>query len=538
MCLYLVKKLTYEYLRYFRSYWPSNYYFLGCLLCLSTGAVAVWSSPTLPKLKSTDTSQNPLGRPITLYEEALIASLHSLGISVGGLLLSRIADYIGRKWSLITISSLEFTSLLILAFAKNVNLYFITRLVQGICLGSTATVMPLFISEITEDHNRGKFGTFSTFFMCLGNVYGFAMGSMFEIQSFTLICAAPLLISVPIFIFWIPESPYYLVSKGRRYAAKRALERIHSIQPNKAEKILVNTETIIRATCPSKRGCISFLCDYGIRRGLFISLTLYIIQQATGLFAVLAYLSTIFSLANVPLSENISSIIIGCIQVFANIIAANFIEKLGRRILLLTSSVMITFSLVILGTCFELLKANYVLPYYISWFPIMALVIFILGYGFGLGPVCFILSSELFPQDFKTKAVSLSLFTSGVSSFLVVYTFPVVRDFLGISWCFWILSFLCALGFIFIHCFIPETKCKSFLEIQMILNNGSWFFFCKFHILWRGWQSSQPFYFGTATLKRSVDSHSHHFLLLPRILLCIKSESNMHFPSFVIWPKD
>lgn len=387
---------------------------------------------------------------------------------MGSLLLSRIADYVGRKWALITISSLEFTSLLILSTAKNINLYYITRFIQGLCLGSTAIVMPLFISEVTEDHNRGKFGTFHSFFMCLGNIYGYTMGSLFGIKWFTIICAIPLVISVPLFAIFVPESPYYLVSKGYRNSAKIAFEKFLMIKPNKAEKVLIQTVNTIHETS-MKKSTFSFLLDPGTRRALFLICVLLIVQQASGLFAILAYLSTILSSSNIPLSENVSCILISCIQLFSNVLAATFIEKLGRKFLLLTSSVMVTIALLVLGLYFELLTSKYEFSRSASWLPIIGLVVLILGYGFGLGPVCFILSSEIFPQDFKTVAGSFSLFISGIACFILVYTFPIVRDLLGISWCFWILGVLCILGFIFIYCLISETKGKSFLDIQVMM---------------------------------------------------------------------
>lgn len=122
------------------------------------GAAGVWTSSALPKLKF-NSEENPLGKPLTLHEEALITSLHFLGAGIGGLILSRLADTIGRKSTLIIISIFELFSLITLALAHNIKYYYVTRLIQGLCVGVSVTVMPVFISEISEDHNRGKFGT-------------------------------------------------------------------------------------------------------------------------------------------------------------------------------------------------------------------------------------------------------------------------------------------------------------------------------------------------------------------------------------------
>lgn len=429
----------------------------------------MWSSPTLPILKAADTDNNPLGAPITLHQEALIASLHSLGISIGGLFLSRLADFLGRKWTLIFISILELSSLMVLAFAHNVQYYYVTRLTQGSCLGASATVLPLFISEITEDHNRGKFGTLSTFFICFGNIYGFTMGSFFNVKIFTLFCCAPLLVSIPLFIIFIPESPIYLVSKGNKDEAKRHFMKYRNIGSSEADNVVKNTEYMIFQPRRSQKG--PFACVEGsvILKAFCISILLFVLQQLSGIFAVMAYLKQIFSSAHIPLSENASSILISFIQLLAILISTSLIERLGRKFLLLTSSATVTISLLFLGMYFQLQIANFSYLHYISWLPLISLITFILGYGFGLGPVCFIIMSEVFPQDFKGKAASVSLFSSGISSFAVVYAFPIVRDLLGIAWCFWILAICSLLGIIFIYVLVPETKGKSFLEIQILL---------------------------------------------------------------------
>lgn len=423
-------------------------------------------------MKEVDNEENPFEEPITLYEEALVTSLYSLGIAIGPVIFNRLADVMGRKWFLISISTIEFSCFMLLAFARNICYFYAARLIQGMGAGSGVTVLTLFITEIADNNNRGKCGTLSNVFQSIGNTYGYII-SIFQMRMFTLLCTLPFLMSIPLFIVFIPESPIYLVQKGKRDDARNAIRKFRNIDFTEAGKVLVETENLITETSQSDKGLLTLLKKPGFRKALVISNGLFVFLQLTGLFAVLGYLHNIFSLANVPISQDTSSIFISAIQTVSNFMSTIFIEKLGRKLLLMFSSLTIALSLLLLGTYFQLKSGEFLYIDRIAWLPIVSISILVIGYGIGLGPVTFVLMSELFSPDFKTRASSVALFSSGVASFAVVYTFPVVRDLLGISWCFWILQILTLLGLLFIYLMVEETKGKSFLEIQQMLHKNS-----------------------------------------------------------------
>lgn len=457
-----------------KTYWLCFYVstFSACLLHISTGAATVWTSPVMPILKlGSNGTENPIGKPIALHEEALIGSLHSLGISFGGLLLGRISDVLGRKYFLISISVLEFSSFIVLALADKIFYFYITRLIQGVCLGCSVTVMPLFIAEISDNHNRGKFGTLSNFFQCFGNIYGFLIGSLCKIRTFTLLCAAPLLLSIPVFITVIPESPTYLVSKGKRDEAKTALRKFRHLNVIDTAKELMEIEILLKETSYRKSIFLLLVSDVSYLKSQLMSMGIFFFQQFSGLFAILGYLHTIFSLANIPLSQDLSGILVSVIQLLSIMLSTILIDRLGRKLLLLSSSAIVAVSLLLLGAFFQLKYFDLIYINYISWLPVASVSILIIGYGVGLGPVCFVFMSEVFPPEIKTKAASISVCFGGICSFIVTYTFPVIRDNLGTFWCFWILAVISILGFVYFNFCIIETKDRSFLEIQSIIKN-------------------------------------------------------------------
>lgn len=417
----------------------------------------------MENLKSNDTDINPLGSPITVYEESLITSLHGIGLGVGPLFLGKLADLFGRKRSLLLFSILEVLGFLLLTFSRHIYLYYLARVIQGFCFGFFTTVMPVFIAEISDDTNRGRFATFVSMFITLGNVYGFVMTLIFDMKAFTVICAVPGIITIVLFYYFIPESPIYLAWKQKPVKAKESLQKFRNLNFTETEKIFNEIKQICSST--ESLTCTKFL---EIRKSLYISIGLFIIAQLTGLFAILGYLSSIL-----PLSISMSSIAVGITHCLAILLSSVLIEKYGRRILLLISLATVFSSLFVLGTYFhlEILKLSFIS--YMGWFPALIVVTFIMGFGIGISCVPFAIVGEIFPTNMKAIAASLSLFVAGCANFIIVFTFPICRDTLGLDWCFWILGFMSLLGYIFIFISVPETKGKSFSEIQEMINGKS-----------------------------------------------------------------
>lgn len=447
-----------------------NNIFLACLFFVTTGSSSVWTSPALPKLKVENGTENPLQRPITLYEEAMVGSLHSFGTCLG-CLVGTFTDVIGRKWTAIAISTTELAAFLILAFANHIYVIYITRLVQGLCMSAGVIALTIFVGEISQDHNRGKFCAIMSVFINIGNIYGFLIGSVFHLETFTILCAAPVMISLPLFLFFIPESPVYLLLKKKRIEARLAFEKFHNMASNEAEIDVRNAEIMIVTTTQANRNIFAIFWNREVKRVMLIGIGLTVFQEFSGIFAILGYFNDIFPDGTLPLSPYRMSILISVMQLVAVLTSAFLIEIAGRKVLLLISSATVVFSLLCLGFYFMLVNHNFYYLQCISWIPVASVILFIGGYATGLGPVVFVLMGEIYPTDFKSALSSLSILASGLSSFGVTYTYPIIRDFLGKFWSFLILSGLSAVGFVFFLICVPETRGKSFLEIQLLLNN-------------------------------------------------------------------
>ena len=167
-----------------------------------------------------------------------------------------------------------------------------------------------------------------------------------------------------------------------------------------------------------------------------------------------------------------ATIIIGVMQVVATVVATMVVDRLGRRILLLSSAIMMAVCTTALGVYFYLKDQDVAKVESIGWIPIVALCVFIIMFSFGFGPVPWLMMGELFAQDIKGFAAALAGTTNWLLAFLITKTFTNLRSSLGAGGTFWLFSGLTLLGAVFVFMFLPETKGKSLVEIQEGMGGG------------------------------------------------------------------
>lgn len=421
----------------------------------------------MEKLKSEDPNINVLGKPITVVQESLITSLHALGIGIGPILFGKIPDLIGRKKSVIIFGIFEALGFAILSIGSNLYCYYTARCMQGFCLGFLMTGIPMYLSEIAEDCNRGRSVTFVNIFAVLGNIYGYTMSWLLGTRTFNLVCTIPLIIHITFFIFFLPETPIYLIKIGNFEAAKNSLKKLRNISFAETEKEISHLELTVAQKTSTQKYCNL----WKIKKPLLICCGLFTLQHFSGYFVILGYLESVLSSANLPLPSDICSVLVGCFELIPVLVSSVLVEKLGRKYLLLLSSGMIFVSLFFLGAYFHIKLANIFNISNISWIPLVIIPIIMMGYGIGIGPTTLVIMGEIFPMELKTTGASVSVFLCGIVNFAVIFTFPLAREYLGLASCFWIFGALSSLGFIFIYFFVPETKGKSFSEIQKMMKN-------------------------------------------------------------------
>jgi SP family arabinose:H+ symporter-like MFS transporter len=199
-------------------------------------------------------------------------------------------------------------------------------------------------------------------------------------------------------------------------------------------------------------------------RILTIGIILAIFQQWCGINVVFNYAHDIFKAAGYDVSGVLFNlVIVGVTNFVFTIVAMATVDKLGRKILILWGSVGLAIFYTIVGVCFHLNIEGAVV--------LIAVLGAIACFSATLGPVMWVLISEIFPNRVRGLATSIAVMSLWVANFILSYTFPIIKDALSIAATFWIYAGVCVLGVIFIKLYIPETKGKTLEEIEEFWNN-------------------------------------------------------------------
>ncbi|XP_057654703.1 facilitated trehalose transporter Tret1-like [Diorhabda carinulata] len=451
---------------YFCAITASLLVFTGC-------SSIVWSSPVIPKLKSTNDVDNPLGKPISPFETSLITGLPSFVAILGNIIFAQVPNAVGRKNSLLLVSLGMMISLVVIAFGRHVYVYSAGLCFLFICVAGVYVVLPLYLSEISEPHNRGRILSLIGVLMPLGNLYGYVLGPLTSVRNFTLLLTLPLVIHSIVVYLVLPESPVYLISKNNIPAALVALI---SLRRNK-NVVRINEDCrCIEYNLKSREnnnqsGLMALFKNKSVRRALLISLGINLTQQLSGVISILKFLAPIFNNVSSSFSGNNLAVMVAVIKFISFFLSTVLVEKCGRKPLLLISSFGSCISLFLIGIYFFLQNndsnANIAT---LSWLPLSSVLLFNFMYALGIGTLSITVMNELFPVDVRAAGCAFVFTVCYLLGASQVFLFPLISEYYGVQYCIWSFSFFCFMGFTFMCFMLPETKGKSYADIQILLN--------------------------------------------------------------------
>lgn len=436
------------------------------LTFLIVGTFSSWPSPNLPKLEAPG---SPI--PITRDQGSWIVSL----VGVGGMLATVPAGYLvnklGRKPLLLFTAFPFLASWFLIIFARSFVELLISRLITGLSVGIVFGVCPIYLGEIAENEVRGLLGTLMQLLLNLGSLFGYAVAPY---VSYTVNGAVstvfPLLFLV--LMFFMPESPYFLIMKGRTDDAEIALMRLRGY--NSRQSVQEELQRIKSATEDQmkQRGRPrDLIATRGTRRALAVMFGLIFFQQFSGVMAILSNAQEIFDITpGSSLTSSQSAIVVGVIQIVASLATSSVVDRLGRRPLLLASSLGCSVSLAVMGAYqYVHLKTSLDTASF-DWLPLTCLVVFLVTYCLGLGPLPISMLGEIFPSNVKGLAISIGVVVVNLSFVVVTKTYQIAVDSVGPHSTFWFFAIISALGVIFTYFVVPETKGKSLENIIAELN--------------------------------------------------------------------
>ena len=414
-------------------------------------------------------------------QTGLFVSSALLGCAIGAAFAGLVADRFGRKPTLGLSSLLLLLSAAGCAIAWSFPSLVFFRWIGGVGVGVASMVCPLYISETSPPNLRGRLVSLFQFAITIGILmayfsnYGLAalaenlrggtglISWMFGDQFWRGMFLAE---AVPGVVFCalclvIPETPRYLVSKGRQPEALSILSRINGTA--QAQQILAE----ISAAISHETGKLGDLFAPGFRRALLVALFLAVFSELSGVTVVLYYGPAILDQAGVQLGEALGGLaIIGFVNVIFTVIALLYIDKVGRRPLLLVGTIGCVLCLLGLAAVFYLGQQSATLF-------VLLFCGFMAFFAFSIGPIKWVVISEIFPTRIRGRAVAIATFGVWAVDTVYNYLFPVLQPLLSTAGIFLIFGLILIPQIIFVLWFMPETKGRSLEEIEASFQNSN-----------------------------------------------------------------
>jgi SP family sugar porter-like MFS transporter len=405
-----------------------------------------------------------------------------VGCLAGSLVSGGLSDRFGRK-KLLILAGLLFTGTGIgTALAPSFAFFIANRLLGGVAIGLASNLSPMYIAEISPAPMRGKFVSVNQLTIVFGILAAQLVNWLIAEPVPAGAAAADILASwngqagwrwmfgaeaVPAFAFFllmflVPESPRWLVKKGRPAEAEKVLARVGGAAF--ASEALAD----IRATLAAgETGRVRFrdLLGPGMKKILFVGVVLAVYQQWCGINVIFYYAQEIFTAAGYGVSDVLFNIVItGAVNLVFTLVAIRLVDRLGRKPLMMAGSAG-------LAVAFGLIGAGYAAGS--RGLHILVLVVVAMAlYALSLAPVTWVLLSEIFPNRIRGAAMSVSTFSLWSACFVLTYTFPLLNEGLGPAGTFWIYSGISVFGFLFIKARVRETKAKTLEQIERELAGG------------------------------------------------------------------
>lgn len=428
------------------------------LTAFVVGTILAWTAPALPILQAPNSTL-----PVNQEEGSWIGSLMAVGAFLGALPAGTATDMFGRKLSLLAIGIPFIISWALIAYASSVNMLYIARFIAGFATGASSAIVPVYIGEIAENSIRGALGSSFQLMITAGILYVYLIGAIVDFYWLAVFCGLIPVLFIIVFLK-APETPVYLLRKGRRTDAQRALRLLRGSGYD-VHSELNELQRELDKKSQTKVSFAKVLCKKATIKSLIISLGLMVFQQMSGINAVIFYAVDIFKAAGSTLDASVCSIIIGVIQVIATYIGMMLVDRAGRRILLLISSAVMAICLAILGYYFHLKDSGEDVSN-LGLIPLVCLAVFIIAFSIGIGPIPWMMAGEIFSSEIKGIASSIAVSLNWTQTFIMTKLFQTVIEKLGSDITFWLLAGVCTTGTIFTFFFVIETKGKTLEQIQ------------------------------------------------------------------------
>jgi MFS transporter, SP family, arabinose:H+ symporter len=395
----------------------------------------------------------------------------SLGWTVSSLLAGCIAgvmsagkpgDIFGRKKTLMFAAALFMISALGSALSSQHFVFIGFRVIGGFAVGIASMLSPMYISEISPASRRGQLVSLNQMAIVVGILLAFFSNYWLSgtgINNWRWMFAV---MGMPAFLFlialfFVPESPRWLVQKDQDAGAFHVLERING------HDIATVELAEIRNSIMAEKGTYKEVFSKRLRPVLWLGVFLAVFSQITGINSIMYYAPVIFQKTGIGTNSALmQTVTIGGVNFLFTLVAIAWVDKIGRKPLLIGGTIGMAISLTALTFAFYMHKFG-------GFAILIFILLYIASFAASLGPVTWVAISEIFPNKLRSKAMSVAIVSLWMTNFIVILTFPVILNRLGGGSAFLIFDIMCILLIVFVFVKFPETKGKSLEELEKIL---------------------------------------------------------------------
>ena len=401
-----------------------------------------------------------------------IASCALIGCIAGAMFSGYLSDKFGRKKVLILSAILFAVSSIGTSVPHDLTFFVVFRIIGGLGIGIASMISPMYITECAPAEIRGRLvsinqlgivtGILLIYFVNAG-IAGLHDEAWNVHTGWRWMFGSGIFPSIIFFVLlmFVPESPRWLAQVGRSDAAERILAKINGAAKAKEElkeiQHSINTET----------SSFSELFRPGLRTALIIAIILSILSQVTGINAIMYYAPEIFkATGDASGSALLQTILVGVVNLLFTLVAIKYVDKAGRKGLLLAGSAGMSICLAIVGFAFYLGAVK-------GYLVLIAILAYIAFFALSLGPLTFVVIAEIFPNRARGRAMSICLFFLWTAVYFVSQFFPMLLESIGSAFTFWIFMIMSVIAFLFVWKMVPETKGKTLEEIEQTWHKGS-----------------------------------------------------------------
>ncbi|XP_015952036.1 polyol transporter 5 [Arachis duranensis] len=414
-----------------------------------------------------------------------IINLYSL---IGSCLAGRTSDWIGRRYTIVLAGAIFFAGAILMGFSPNYSFLMFGRFVAGIGIGYALMIAPVYTAEVSPASSRGFLTSFPEVFINGGILLGYISNYAFSKMKLQLgwrmmlgIGAVPSVI-LAVGVLAMPESPRWLVMRGRLGDARKVLNKTSDTKEEAQERLSdikkaagipehCNDDVVQVAKQNTGEGVWKELLLYptpAVRHILIAALGIHFFQQASGIDAVVLYSPRIFEKAGITSDTDklLATVAVGFVKTLFILVATFMLDRVGRRPLLLSSVGGMILSVLTLGISLTIITHSDKKLMWAVGLSIATVLSYVATFSIGAGPITWVYSSEIFPLRLRAQGAAMGVVVNRVTSGVISMTFLSLSKAISIGGAFFLFGGIATVGWIFFYTMLPETRGKTLEDME------------------------------------------------------------------------